>query len=365
MKTIENLLRYTSSGLTVLLVFFIASCHGDKLPDIPEKHLPSLTTIPPQGEVILETRIDAKSGQVEIGIFNLTDGSESTWDLPAKILTPLGNKYAPYDQRSSWAPQTGQFLLGLFDAIYLISRDGRHAEIHLRMPGKIAPYDGMHNYALTRSGQFVAYSLYTRDRNDAQQDAHGKLYTDLMYQKIEGSEPARISSDGYIFLPDWSPDGSKIAFTTKKEDNLVISDINGQVLSSIEPAFKVRPSDLRTRMSEIRWEPSGNRLAFIYNGKLYMVNVDGSNLRALEFQGFDEDIRINSFAWAPSGNRFVFRSTYKAGEICSYHIDYLLGPRPLPCIQGYHLFTSNIDGSKLKRITSDPEYRKSELHWIQ
>jgi hypothetical protein len=374
------------------LVFFIAStCYGDtynqnkSFPDIPEKHFPSVKTIPSQGEIILESRGVGKTAKFEIGIFNLTDRSEYTWDLPAKILTPIVPQQRPYSnaQASSWAAQTGQLLLSLVGAIYLINRDGSYSEVHLKMPGHLAPYDGMSTYALTNDAQSVAYSLYTRDIGDRQPDGFGRLYTHLMYQKLEGSEPITISKDAVQYRPDWSPDGTKIAFRTtieqtfvasdgktvskvESEKKLVIADISGRVIVSVDPRDKKMP--LRwpeAEVTEIRWDPNGNRLAFLYYGKLYMVNADGGDFKAIEFKEVDKESKIESFAWSPSGKQFVFRSTYKAREICNYNFIFHFEVGHFPCIQGSHLFTSNIDGSNLKQITGDPAYRVGRLFWIQ
>ena len=368
----------------MLLFFLLVNVCWGQFPDIPEKHLPTLKTIPSPAEIILEVRgKSAKVKGVEIGIFNLTDGSESTWDIPPQILTPV-IRQEPYSsaQRSSWASQTGQLLLSLVDVIYLINRDGSYSEVHFKMPGHLDPYNGMSTYALTKDAKFVAYSLYTRDRNDKQEDKAGRLYLDLMYQKLEGSTPISIAKGSDKYMPDWSPDGTKIAFRTTIEqtfiasDNktvskvesakkLVIADISGQVIASIDPQTKKMPLAFEAAIDEIRWDPSGNRLAFLYYGKLYLVNADGSDFRPIEFKEIDKESRILSFAWSPSGKQVVFRSTYEAREICNYNFIYRFEVGRFPCRQGYHLFTSNIDGSNVKKLTDDPDYRGSQLFWIQ
>jgi Tol biopolymer transport system component len=297
-----------------------------------------------------------------------------------------GRIYIGEEQQASWAPKTGQLLLPFLDTIYVINRDGSHSEAHLHMPGHLTPYTGMHNYALSADGQWVAYSLYARDPKDKQPDGFGKLYLDLMLQKTSGSEPVRIATGTDNFVPAWHPNGTAIAYRSSVEHTFVatdvsghkiesktvfrrqlnIGDIQGQIIAAIDPRTMTLPLHRpQAEITQIRWDPQGNRLVFLYDGQLFLLNADGSDLHAVDMEGLAKDSKILSVAWSPSGKQFVFRSTFKAGELCKYNFIYKFETGHFPCVQGYHLFTSNTDGSGLKRITTDPEYSWSNLFWIQ
>jgi Tol biopolymer transport system component len=238
------------------------------------------------------------------------------------------------------------------------------------MPGQLAPLDGMSYYALSADGSMVTYSLQARDRRNTQQDAAGKLYTSLMYQSIVGSEPVSIWTD-YAVIPAWRPDGAAVAHTTSDQD-LVISDLSGHTLLSIHPGPPHKASSLSDNITEIRWDPNGKRLAFIMGilseAKLYLVNADGSDLRAVVFRDsgkHERNVPIYHFAWSPDGHKLVFRTTYLAGKKCNYDISYKLGTGSFPCAIGSNLFTSDADGTNLNRITSKFDYGDGELFWIQ
>jgi hypothetical protein len=349
-----------------------------EFPELREKHLPGIKAIPASGEIVLEVGETAGrlgttpiSYHADIGIFDLTRHAEYRWDLPSGILDRL----APVGvgQRASWAPGTGRLLFATIDQGLLIARDGTAMTLPVRMPGKLKPFAGMESYALSPDGQYVAYYLYTRDVGNLQSDGFGKLYVDLMYQKVAGSEPVSIMRETRPAAIAWNPDDTAIAYSTYTGE-LVILDRSGKTLLSIHPGAHHREGDVTDAIPEIRWSPNGRQIAFVMgpNRQLNLIDTDGSHLRVVDFTGAGRDthdVPIVSFAWSPDGRRFAFRSRYQARRKCNEQaVGYVFETGNFPCLNGTNLFTSNIDGSALKRITpeQDDTYGgPGELFWIQ
>jgi Tol biopolymer transport system component len=124
----------------------------------------------------------------------------------------------------------------------------------------------------------------------------------------------------------------------------------------------------------IRWSPDGKTIGFIVwespfdqskvtKYALFVVNSDGSNLHAVNFA--QRDMNVTSFAWSPSGDRIVFRSDLRAKKVCNTNLSFYAETGHRPCRDAEHVYTSNIDGSSLKQITKEPEYRHGDLYWVQ
>jgi Tol biopolymer transport system component len=150
----------------------------------------------------------------------------------------------------------------------------------------------------------------------------------------------------------------------------VVSDLSGRTLWSFHPGPAPSAGSIADYIQEIRWDPSGKHLAFLMGvpiPKIYVVNADGSATKMVEFDnliGINRDLSIRSFAWSPDGRQFVFRS--EAGSKCNYlALGYKFETGSFPCIYSRDLFTADVDGSHLTKVTSEPDYEFGELFWIQ
>jgi hypothetical protein len=378
-------------------------CFGGNLfPDIPERHLPSIKTLPGREGIVIETRTYPFSGdvltpktsrhQIEVGIIDIADKTESLWDLPPNIVQLNDRVYlSSGDRRASWIPKTGQLLLALHDSVNLINQDGTCTKAIVQLPGFITSYEDTDSFSVSQDSQLVAYHIYTRDGKDRRYDPNdksaenaGKLYTDVMYQKT-GEALISIAHDGFPQFPALSPDGTKVALVGN--GNFIISNVEGKVIYSSDAFHLISAGGGgKSNIDQIRWSPKGDRVGIIvvtenwtpskfsnpiiYTSPthsikhyLYTINADGSDLKKVTIG--DKDMEVNRFAWSPLGDKIVFRSSTGKEEICSFNALYSMQTGHSPCIDGYHLFTSNIDGSNLKQISKDAEFGKGELFWIQ
>lgn len=75
------------------------------------------------------------------------------------------------------------------------------------------------------------------------------------------------------FKPSWSPDGRSIATVADAGEALLVVDLSGRIRWRLN-----RPRGL---VFAVSWAPDGRRIAFDDDGKIFVVNRDGTNIRAL------------------------------------------------------------------------------------
>ena len=343
-----------------------------EFPRAPEVQLSPLKTIPPGDEIVLEVgqptgRLQDGKMQYHVGIrvFDLTRAQVYQWDLPNEVLDGL----APHStQRASWSPNTSELLYAKLDQAYLISKSGQARPLAMQMPGKLKPFEGVETPALSPDGRFIAYYLYTRDVGDRQPDGFGRLYVDLMYQSARGSQPVTLLREVRPSSLAWSPDGEKLACGTF-DGQLIVLDRTGGHIARVQIGAPPNANGvLQGSIYTLRWNPDGTRIGLVYasrsNSGFYTVRPDGTELRQVKFGS--ADVELKSFSWSPDGRRLVFRSFFQASKICNYSaVGYKVNTGDFPCINGTNVFTSNADGTNLRKISPQPDYSQGELFWIQ
>jgi Tol biopolymer transport system component len=157
----------------------------------------------------------------------------------------------------------------------------------------------------------------------------------------DGSNQVKISAAGDEAFPVWSPDGSKIAFTTvptnvPNGDEIYVMNADG--------SNRVRLTNNTDIDYATSWSPDGSKLAFasnrdtphtgIYRFQLYTMNVDGSNPTRLTNNLFDDHYPV----FSPDGTRIAFQR----GESI-----------PFSAIGSTEIFVMNSDGSNQTNITNN------------
>jgi TolB protein len=103
--------------------------------------------------------------------------------------------------------------------------------------------------------------------------------------------------------PAFSPDGKKVAFSSRRAGNadIWVIDLSSNALRCLtsSPADEWRPA----------WSPDGARIAFIASGKgktahIWVMRADGTDRKQLTFGNF---LDYNP-TWSPDGKKLAFDS---------------------------------------------------------
>lgn len=137
-----------------------------------------------------------------------------------------------------------------------------------------------------------------------------------------------ISEDGVA--PDWSPDGTKIAFKFGGiyKSGIWVMDTDGNEKRQID-ALGYNPD----------WSPDGTKLTFIYNG-IWVINVDGTGKKQIgPYAG-----SLSTPHWSPTGDKIsYFELSANGGD--------------------WDIYTINEDGSNITDITNGSSWWETYHTW--
>ncbi len=126
---------------------------------------------------------------------------------------------------------------------------------------------------------------------------------DIFITPLGEGEPLQLTNDPSDDLePAWSPDGSLIAFTSGRtgSKNIFVMTPTGVVQGQLtnEASDDFHPT----------WSPDGTQIAFAStrdgNREIYVMNADGSDVQRLTDHPGDDD----QPAWSPDGTQIAFQS---------------------------------------------------------
>jgi Tol biopolymer transport system component len=242
-------------------------------------------------------------------------------------------------------------------------------------------------FSSARDGDFEIYVM----------DANGEDVRQLTTNEAEGTNEADDGS------PSWSPDGTRIAFTSTRDhegDGIGSQEIyvmaadgsdqtrltqnetaevgagwslDGESLRFARPAvpepttekeaYRFGLAEMRADGSEVRmlfepsglltwdaaWSPDGGKVAFTaceiverrLDCEIWLASGDGSDVRRLT----DTTGRSNHPAWSPDGDKIAFSSDRDMNGGCFFH----------DCT-GWNgeIYLMDADGSEQTRLTNDP-----------
>jgi len=146
----------------------------------------------------------------------------------------------------------------------------------------------------------------------------------------DGSGRIDLTPHANGFSAHWSPNRARIVFETTRNGGSEVFVMN---------ADGSQPTRLTGGRSP-SWSPDGNRIAFIANGDVRVIDPDGSHLRLVATGGQPE-----SPAWSPDGRLIVY------GQVNSTQCALIF----FDPICARDLFVVNADGTGLRQLTHAPD----------
>jgi len=150
--------------------------------------------------------------------------------------------------------------------------------------------------------------------------------------RLDGGVEQRLPNGEGGGWPAWSPDGSRIAFTSLRRDGIWVMNADGTSLRRVttSPSLDLEPT----------WSPDGRRFVFVLRGELWTEAVGGTDRRRLPVAP-GADARPD---WSPDGTQIAFLSSQ--GSPTGH----------------YRLWRVDADGENRRLLTPDRE-SVSALSW--
>lgn len=137
----------------------------------------------------------------------------------------------------------------------------------------------------TRDGDYAIFSLSTTEGDERR----------LTKTEVDASTPRGLF---FQIEPAWSPDGSTIAFASKRSGGFDL-----YAMSAAGSGTR-RLTSTREDDGQPTWSPDGERIAFVRgaSGRLFVMDADGSGARRLTGDEAEE----NEPAWSPDGSTVAY-----------------------------------------------------------
>jgi Tol biopolymer transport system component len=299
----------------VIVLLFVLNACSEK-PTAPPTALPTAATIPLSTMTLTPTESAPLSGSGGgvIAYATLQNGSPQIYAMNAD---GSGQKRLTFGVQGgcqpSWSPD-GAKLVFQYGGLWIA--DIASGEIS-RLPLKVGKGNLVNPYLSKPSwspdGEWIAF---LNERG---------ILGDIYLVKPDGTGLTRltdsddISRDGNLV---WSPDGKQIAFSANRDGKLEIYVMDvGETAQGIgNQQHQLTESSKFTRNLVTSWSPDGSRIAFSSdrdgNTEIYLMDPDGSNAVRLT----DHPASDIEPDWSPDGKQIVFSSN-RDGNFEIYILD--------------------------------------------
>ena len=181
---------------------------------------------------------------------------------------------------------------------------------------------------------------FTRFAFASEEDYIGN--SDIYVMDADGSNALQLTDNpGQDRWPVFLPNGREIAFQSTRDgaDSIYLINVDGsnlRLLAQVNP--EPLPDDYLsapTFQGRVAWSPDRTKIAVhTFDGKIIVANSDGSNRIPLPYGTGFEYYWGAVPSWSPDGRRIAFMSGHDTDQ------------------GGYEIYVSDIDGSNLLRLTN-------------
>lgn len=201
--------------------------------------------------------------------------------------------------------------------------------------------DGGDNRQLTDNATDDGAPDWSPDGSKIAFQAYRDGQAEIYVMQADGSGQTRLTNDAaYDGQPAWSPDGTKIAFVSTRSGGARIwvmnADGTGAHAVSTQ-AYSYDPS----------WSPDGTMIGYDADGdgdgwqELWVMNADGSNARLLINMGTNQDLWAGN--WSPDGKFLSYTHiTYIQYQGNWYWTTSRIGAFDLAVSRGYTIHASDV-----------------------
>ena len=178
----------------------------------------------------------------------------------------------------------------------------------------VMDYDGFNQHPITSYGSISTTPRWSPDNSKLAFTSYASGNPEIyLFSFLTNRRVPFPTYKGLNTTPAWSPDGNKIAFCSSMggDPEIYVSDANGYNLQRLTASAGVNVSPV--------WNPkTGNEIAFVSDRsgspQIYIMASDGTNLRRLTTLGGD----ASAPSWSPDGLFIAFH--WRVSETGTYDI---------------------------------------------
>jgi Tol biopolymer transport system component len=187
--------------------------------------------------------------------------------------------------------------------IYVMNSNGSE---QTRLTDEPDSFDGDPSWS--SDGTRIAFVTDRDAVTDRDDDDINEIFFDIYVMNSNGSEQTRLTdNDGFDGHPSWSPDGTKIAFSSDGDSTEESTNFDIYVMNADDGSEQTRLTDEPDADDfQPSWSPDGTKIAFVRDADIYVMNADdGSEQTRLTDEPDADDFQPS---WSPDGTKIAFTS---------------------------------------------------------